>query len=147
MLYCCHDSIFFLLVFASNHRMDNSKTQRGPGQNKNFWNEDEDKFLIESLMELNNEGKFKAEGNFKPGHLQALEKKLHEKLPNCDKLAKPHIESRLRTLKTNFQTVHEMLTGLFCSGFGWNLDSKTVSAEKPVWDEYLKVIIFIFDVF
>ncbi|KAF4378004.1 hypothetical protein G4B88_004611 [Cannabis sativa] len=57
--------------------METSKG-RGPGQNKRFWSEDEDKHLIESLMELNNEGKFKAEGNFKPGHLRAIEMKLKD---------------------------------------------------------------------
>ncbi|KAF4395810.1 hypothetical protein F8388_018084 [Cannabis sativa] len=71
--------------------MESSKG-RGPGQNKRFWSEDEDKHLIESLMELNNEGKFKAEGNFKPGHLRAIEMKLKERMPGCDIQAKPHIE-------------------------------------------------------
>ncbi|KAF4359400.1 hypothetical protein F8388_005657 [Cannabis sativa] len=99
--------------------METSKG-RGPGQNKRFWSEDEDKHLIESLMELNNEGKFKAEGNFKPGHLRAIEMKLKERMPGCDIQAKPHIESRMKTLKTHFQIVHEMLTGPFCSGFGWD---------------------------
>ncbi|KAF4371797.1 hypothetical protein F8388_023110 [Cannabis sativa] len=117
--------------------METSKG-RGPGQNKRFWSEDEDKHLIESLMELNNEGKFKAEGNFKPGHLRAIEMKLKERMPGCDIQAKPHIESRMKTLKTHFQIVHEMLTGPFCSGFGWDSIRKTVTAEKPVWEAYLQ---------
>ncbi|TXG51732.1 hypothetical protein EZV62_024256 [Acer yangbiense] len=116
--------------------MDTSKT-KGPGQNKRFWTEEEDNKLIESLLELNNDGRFKAEGSFKPGHLKELEKKLHEKLSGCDLLAKPHIESRMKTLKTNFQIVHDMLTGPNCSGFGWDTERKTVTAEKPVWDAYI----------
>ncbi|XP_062099853.1 uncharacterized protein At2g29880-like [Humulus lupulus] len=114
--------------------METSKG-RGPGQNKRFWSEDEDKHLIEALMELNNEGKFKAEGNFRPGHLRALEMKLMERMPACDIQAKPHIESRM---KTHFQVVHEMLTEPFCSGFGWDNDRKTVTAEKSVWEAYLQ---------
>ncbi|XP_062097148.1 uncharacterized protein At2g29880-like [Humulus lupulus] len=117
--------------------METSKG-RGPGQNKRFWSEDEDKHLIEALMELNNEGKFKAEGNFRPGHLRALEMKLKERMPACDIQAKPHIESRMKTLKTHFQVVHEMLIGPFCSGFGWDNDRKTVTAEKSVWEAYLQ---------
>ncbi|KAF4367867.1 hypothetical protein F8388_001130 [Cannabis sativa] len=109
--------------------METSKG-RGPGQNKRFWSEDEDKHLNESLMELNNEGKFKAEGNFKPGHLRAIEVKLKERMPGCDIQAKPHIESRMKTLNTHFQIVHEMLTGPFCSVFGWDSNRKTVTAEK-----------------
>lgn len=119
--------------------METSKG-RGPGQNKRFWSEDEDKHLVEALMELNNEGKFKAEGNFRPGHLRALEMKLKERMPACDIQAKPHIESRMKTLKTHFQVVHEMLTGPFCSGFGWDNDRKTVTAEKSVWEAYLQVL-------
>ncbi|KAF4359551.1 hypothetical protein F8388_003554 [Cannabis sativa] len=118
--------------------METSKG-RGPGQNKRFWSEDEDKHLIESLMELNNEGKFKAEGNFKLGHLRAIEMKLKERMPGCDIQAKPHIESRIKTLKIHFQIVHEMLTGSFCSAFGWDSNKKTVTAEKPVWEAYLQV--------
>ena len=123
--------------------MDTSKS-RGPGQNKRFWNEDEDKYLIESLIELHNEGIYKAESNFKAGHLQAIEKKLHSRLPGCDLLARPHIESRMKTLKTHFQIVHEMLTGPNCSGFGWDPDRKTVTAEKPLWDAYLKILTIAF---
>ncbi|KAK1562788.1 hypothetical protein Q3G72_017129 [Acer saccharum] len=117
--------------------MDTSKT-KDPDQNKRFWTEEEDKKLIEPLLELNNNGRFKAEGSFKPGHLKELEKKLHEKLPRCDLLAKPHIESRMKTLKTHFHIVHDMLTGSNCSGFGWDIEKKTVTAEKPVWDAYIQ---------
>ncbi|KAK1566721.1 hypothetical protein Q3G72_003358 [Acer saccharum] len=115
--------------------MNISKT-KGPSQNKRFWTEEEDNKLIETLLELNNDGRFKAEESFKPGHLKELEKKLHEKLSGCDLLAKPHIESRMKTLKKNFQIVHDMLTGLNCSGFGWDTERKTVTVEKPVWDVY-----------
>ncbi|KAK3230195.1 hypothetical protein Dsin_002076 [Dipteronia sinensis] len=123
--------------FAGHIMMDTSKT-KGPGQNKRFWTEEEDNKLIESLMELNNNGMFKAEGSFKPGHLKELEKKLNEKLHGCDLLAKPHIESRMKTLKTHVQIVHDMLTGFNCSGFGWDTEKKTVTAEKHVWDAYIQ---------
>ncbi|TXG74232.1 hypothetical protein EZV62_002811 [Acer yangbiense] len=127
---------------AGHIKMDTSKT-KGPGQNKRFWTEEEDNKLIESLLELNNNGRFKAEGSFKPGHLKELEKKLHEKLPGCDLLAKPHIESRMKTLKTHFHIVHDMLTGPNCSGFGWDTEKKTSHKEAahfklksfPYYDE------------
>ncbi|KAF4403807.1 hypothetical protein G4B88_014263 [Cannabis sativa] len=59
-------------------------------------------------------------------------------MPGCDIQAKPHIKSRVKTLKTHFQIVHEMLTGRFCSGFRWDSNRKTVTAEKPVWKAYLQ---------
>ncbi|KAF4382875.1 hypothetical protein G4B88_021658 [Cannabis sativa] len=64
--------------------------------------------------------------------------KLKERMPGCDIQAKPYIESRMKTLKTDFQIVHEMLTGSFCSGFGWDSNRKTVTAEKSVWEAYLQ---------
>ncbi|KAL5542783.1 hypothetical protein UlMin_010493 [Ulmus minor] len=117
--------------------METSKA-RGLGQNKRFWSEEEDTKLIESLVELNNEGRFKSKGSFKPGHLRELEKKLHKKLPAYDLQARPHIESRMKTLKTNFHIVHGMLIGPNCSGFGWDSKRKTVTVAKPVWDAYLR---------
>ncbi|KAK2653535.1 hypothetical protein Ddye_013391 [Dipteronia dyeriana] len=116
---------------AGHIKMDISKT-KGPSQNKRFWIEEEDNKLIELLLELNNDGRFKAERSFKPGHLKELEKQLHAKLSGCDLLAKPHIESRmktLKTLKTHFQIVHDMLTGPNYSGFGWDIEKKTIHKE------------------
>ncbi|KAK2662443.1 hypothetical protein Ddye_001017 [Dipteronia dyeriana] len=43
----------------------------------------------------------------------------------------------MKTLKTHFQIVHDMLTGPNCSGFGWDIEKKTVTVEKPVWDAYI----------
>ncbi|KAL5570021.1 hypothetical protein UlMin_026596 [Ulmus minor] len=100
--------------------MDSSRT-RGPGQNKRFWIAEEDEKLIEALLEMHNEGRYKAEGNFKHGHLNAVEKYLEAKLP-C----------------SQFYVVHEMLTDPSCSGFGWDSDRKMVTAEKPIWDAYLQ---------
>ncbi|PON83585.1 Myb/SANT-like domain containing protein [Trema orientale] len=118
--------------------MESSKG-KGPGQNKRFWTTDEDNKLIKALLEIHNEGKFKAEGNFKAGHLIAIERYLEVQLPGCGLKAKPHIESRMKTLKAQFYIVHEMLTGPNCSGFGWDADRKLVYAEKPVWEAYLQV--------
>lgn len=115
----------------------------GPGQNKRFWTEDEDTKLIEILLEMYHEGKYYADGNFKNGYLRYIEKSMAEKLPGCDIKAKPHVESRIKTLKTHFQTVHEMLTGPNCNGFGWDVQRKMVTAKKPVWDAYLLVRYFI----
>ncbi|KAF4390930.1 hypothetical protein G4B88_030608 [Cannabis sativa] len=122
---------------TSVYQLDTSKV-KGPGQNKRFWTEEEDTKLIESLLEMHNEGTFKAEGNFKPGYLKAFERALATKIPGCDLQARPHIDSRMKTLKTHFQIVHEMLTGPNCSGFGWDPEKQMVTAEKPVWEAYYR---------
>ncbi|PON98322.1 Myb/SANT-like domain containing protein [Trema orientale] len=116
--------------------MESSKV-KGPRQNKRFWTTDEDNKLIEALLEIHNEGKFKAEGNFKASHLTAIERYLEVHLPGCGLKAKPRIESRMKTLKAQFYIVYEILTGPNCSGFGCDADRKLVYAEKPVWDAYL----------
>ncbi|GAY33387.1 hypothetical protein CUMW_284120 [Citrus unshiu] len=36
-----------------------------------------------------------------------------------------------------FRTIHEMLTGPNCSGFGWDPEKKIVTTEKTVWDAYV----------
>ena len=55
--------------------------------------------------------KFYSDNNFRSGYLEVLETALDTKLPGCGIKAKPHIESWIKTLKMQFQTVHEMLTG------------------------------------
>ena len=45
--------------------------------------------------------------------------------------------SRLRTLKREFQVIHEMLTRPNTSGFGWDTMRKCVTAENDVWDAYV----------
>ena len=76
---------------------------------------------------------------FKPGYLKILEGKISTKLPNAGLRAKPHIELRLRTLKREFQVIHEMLTGPNTSGFGWDTMRKCVTIENDVWDTYVQV--------
>ena len=76
---------------------------------------------------------------FIPGYLKILEGKISTKLPNAGLRAKPHIESRLRTLKREFQVIHEMLTGPNTSGFGWDTMRKCVTVENDVWEAYVQV--------
>ena len=58
--------------------MDTTKF-RGPRLNKRFWTDEDDIELIESLLEIHNEEKFKAFGNFKAGYLKAIETLLARK--------------------------------------------------------------------
>lgn len=126
--------------------MDNQDT-RGPGRNKRKWNHDEDVKLIQTLLDMVNLGAFKAENGFKPGYLTYLEDKLNVILPNSELKAKPHIESRIKVLKRDFNIVYDMLNGPNTSGFGMDPIKKCVTAEKPVWDAYLKVCIKCFLIF
>ncbi|XP_031387218.1 uncharacterized protein LOC116200511 [Punica granatum] len=72
---------------------------------------------------------------FKFGYLSELEKMLLEKLPNCCMKARPHIESRLKTLKTEWAIMYDMM--LNTSGFGWDSTRKMVTTEDDVWEAYV----------
>lgn len=68
-----------------------------------------------------------------------FERKLLAKLPNVGLKAKPHIESRLKTLKNDFDIVHDMLTGSNTIGFGWDNARKFVILEDPIREAFLQV--------
>ena len=81
------------------------------------------------------------DSHFKPGHLQAIEGMMVERLPGCGLKANPHIQSRIKTMKNTWAVVHDMVLGANTSGFGWDNEKKCVTADKEVWDEYVKVTI------
>lgn len=97
---------------------------------------------MQSLLDLYHDGRFYSDNNFRSGYLKILQTALDKKLPGCGIKAKPHIESRIKTLKMKFQTIQEILTRPNCSGFGWDLDKKIVTAKKAVWDAYIQVFYF-----
>ena len=101
------------------------------------WTPIKDIKLVEALVEYHHEKEDNPENKFKPRYLKISEGKIFPKLPNAGLRAKPHIESRLRTLKREFQVIHEMLTGPNTSGFGWDTVRKCVTAENDVWDAYV----------
>jgi hypothetical protein len=103
------------------------------------WTPEEDIKLVQALLEHYNEGNDKQETRLQPGYLKILEVKLSKTLPNAGIKAKPHIESRLKTLKKDFQVIHAMLCGPNASGFGWDNVRKCVVAEDAVWQAYVQV--------
>jgi len=121
--------------------MAESSVPKGPGKNKRGWTSNEDEKLIDALMELHVSGKYSgADNGFKPGYFKAVQQLLDVSLPNSGLKAEPHIKSRLKTLKSNFSVVHDMLLGTDTSGFSFKWDSETccVDAEDKVWTEYCK---------
>ncbi|KAK4558151.1 hypothetical protein RGQ29_007779 [Quercus rubra] len=105
---------------------------------KQKWTPTEDIKLVEALVEYHHEKEGNPKNKFKPKYLKILEGKISTKLPNAGLRAKLHIESRLRTLKREFQVIHEMLTGPNTSGFGWDIMRKCVTVENDEWDAYVQ---------
>ncbi|KAI9075830.1 hypothetical protein K1719_042197 [Acacia pycnantha] len=67
-----------------------------------------------------------------------LQTMMEAKLPGCGIKATPHITSRLKTLKRLWQTTYDIIYGPNTSGFGWDPETKLVTADDDVWEEYLK---------
>ncbi|KAI8567434.1 hypothetical protein RHMOL_Rhmol02G0122000 [Rhododendron molle] len=101
------------------------------------WNDEEDRELIYALHDLVNKGD-KRDNGFKASSLTVIEGVLHEKLPGHGIKAKPHIESRIKTLKKDVCIVYDMIYGGSTSGFGWDPNTNMVVAEKHIWDDYVK---------
>uniref|UniRef100_A0A803NQW5 Myb/SANT-like domain-containing protein n=1 Tax=Cannabis sativa TaxID=3483 RepID=A0A803NQW5_CANSA len=105
----------------------------------------EDSKLVECLLELVNSGRWKADnGTFKPGYLQQLERWMNEKVPHCRLKGQPHIESRIKILKKQFNAISDMLKQ--ASGFGWNEDLKVIQNARglrsktfPHYDDFVAI--------
>ncbi|PIN22938.1 hypothetical protein CDL12_04347 [Handroanthus impetiginosus] len=73
---------------------------------KKKWTQKEDVVLIAALSEMCNAGWKRENGIFKNGYTTALERKLKAKLPGCNIKASPHIESRLKLLKRQYDAIY-----------------------------------------
>ncbi|KAI9111764.1 hypothetical protein K1719_017454 [Acacia pycnantha] len=108
-------------------------------QKFHMWTADEDKLLVECLMQLRIEQRFMADNGFKSGYANRLEAMMLEREPGSEIKGNPHILSRIKTMKVAWQAVYDMVYGANTSGFGWDADRQCVVADKEVWDEYIKV--------
>ncbi|KAD6119782.1 hypothetical protein E3N88_11053 [Mikania micrantha] len=114
--------------------------ERGPGKNKKKWNEKEDEKLVAAMLDVLNSGSnYKSDNGFKPGFFNAVEQQLAISLPNAGIKAKPHIESRIKTMKSDWSAVHDMLSWNNTSGFGWDYNNDMLDAPQPVWQAYIQV--------
>lgn len=60
-------------------------------------------------------------------------------------MGKPHIESRIRTMKKDWQAVYDMLHS---SGFGCDEENNCATTDAPgVWDSYILVSFYVIIVF
>nr|KAJ0193002.1 hypothetical protein LSAT_V11C800402680 [Lactuca sativa] len=96
--------------------------------------------LVEAMVDILNSGShFKSDNGFKHGFFGAVETRLAVSLPNSRIKAKPHIESRIKTLKSDWFVVHDMMSWNNTSGFGWDYENKMLEAPQSVWKAYAQV--------
>lgn len=62
--------------------MEKSIKKSGPSADKRFWSKEEDRKLIDAILELANTRKYNADNGFKPCHYTAIENKLSISLAN-----------------------------------------------------------------
>ena len=80
--------------------MDNGTPISQNNNSKHKWDQQEDVKLVECLLQLVESGHWRADnGTFRNGFLQQLERWMHEKVPNCQVRAVPHISSRVKLWK------------------------------------------------
>ncbi|XP_028764678.1 uncharacterized protein At2g29880-like [Neltuma alba] len=103
---------------------------------KHVWTPEEDELLIQCMMILHDKGELVSENGLRPRVLNQLQDMLHGLIPGCSLKAHPHIQSRIKKLKTNYGVISDLLK---LSGFGWDSEKKCVTAPKAVWDELIKV--------
>ncbi|XVF72578.1 hypothetical protein PTKIN_Ptkin12aG0132200 [Pterospermum kingtungense] len=116
----------------TNHQKKRRQpAKKGVGRSGGYhqWSKDEDAILVQCLHVLAEDPRWKGDnGTFKVGYLAQLEKMIETKLPEAQLKANPHIESRVKTLKKQYNAIFEMLT--IGSGFGWNDVDKCLTASK-----------------
>ncbi|XP_031116484.1 uncharacterized protein At2g29880-like [Ipomoea triloba] len=126
-----------LLKMSSDPTSATIGSQSATKQTKRKWTPEEDIILVSCLTEMHNVGKYNSDTGFKTGYLIELERMILEKIPNTTIKAKPHIESRIKTLKKEWGIIHDMVQGKDTSEFGWNEHMHMVYAEDAIWDSYL----------
>ena len=111
---------------------------RGRGKNKCFWTPEEVKALVEALKELSYDPLWKNDGGFKQNYMFEVHNIISSKIPNFTKKVDPHVESKVKWLKSKFYAISKMLRQ---SGCKWNAAEKMISCERQWYDNWVKVII------
>ncbi|KAL6348929.1 hypothetical protein AAG906_033585 [Vitis piasezkii] len=122
MLFILGENYLYNLIFLK-HRMDSTSSGqiRGRGRNKRVWTLVRMKNWLSVLLSC---------------VILQVEKMLEEKLPNSGLKASPHIESRVKTLKKQFNAIMDMLT--HGSGFSWDNEKKMVLCDQDVFEGWVK---------
>ena len=108
-----------------------------PRNAKVLWTREMEKKLLDLLLEKIQLGR-KGDGGFRKEAWNAIAKKFNEDM-NMN-LGKDNFKNKLKTWKKGFRIMKELRN---MSGFAWNETTQCVDAEDSVWDELLKVMLFI----
>ncbi|GKB94994.1 kinase-like domain, phloem protein 2-like protein [Tanacetum coccineum] len=105
---------------------------------KEPWTEEEDKMLVDALLELHLSGKY-VYAPFGAGYAAAVKRLMDKDRRHHENFySLTSIKFRMHNIKNEFCLVHEMVTGLHRSGFSWDSETLCVIAGDQIWGEYIK---------
>ncbi|XP_077240160.1 uncharacterized protein LOC143881059 [Tasmannia lanceolata] len=99
------------------------------------WSPDMDHYLCEALVRQVQLGKKGDNGTFRPEVWNSVVQELNNSCERND-IKVDHCKNRLKTLRKHYVVAKDMLR---LSGFSWDSVRKMLTADRHVWDEYLKV--------
>ncbi|KAG6514912.1 hypothetical protein ZIOFF_025287 [Zingiber officinale] len=126
--FTCKFGITLLYV-----RMEQDQIVQGRGRNKCFWTENEVQVLIATLQYMACDPSWKTDGGFKSNYMTEVHKRMLSKIPTFTKQVTPHLESKIKWLKTRFHIINDMCRQ---SGCQWNDAEKKIACEKQWFDSY-----------
>ncbi|KAK9116238.1 hypothetical protein Sjap_015185 [Stephania japonica] len=99
--------------------------------------------LLNAMVEMVHTRVYRGDNRFKPGYLTLLKEALKTSCLALKIKARPHIESRIKTLKRYWFIVNDMIHGVnrSSSGFCFNSTSNMVVAEDDSFIHYEKCCI------
>ncbi|XP_061345730.1 uncharacterized protein LOC133291479 [Gastrolobium bilobum] len=110
--------------------------QHSTKRSNHTWTAEEDKVLVECLIDIGSI--WKGENGFKSGFSGAIEKLMHQRIPFCTLRGIPHITSRVKLLKKQYNALAEMIGPNGGSGFGWSDTKKMIEVEREIFDDWVK---------
>ena len=118
--------MFLTLLYVNMDRV------RGRSRQKCYWEESETQLLIEVLQEMACDPSWKTDNGFRSNYMVEVQRRILVKRPTFLKKVSPHIESKVKWLKTKFHVINDMLK---YSGCQWNDIDKKIACER---DWYVK---------
>ncbi|GJU74823.1 Myb/SANT-like domain-containing protein [Tanacetum coccineum] len=106
---------------------------RGRGRQKCYWEESETQLLIEVLQEMACDPSWKTDNGFRSNYMSEVHRRILVKRPTFSKKVSPHIESKVKWLKTKFHVINDMLK---YSGCQWNDVDNKIACERDWYVNY-----------
>ncbi|XP_071736461.1 uncharacterized protein [Rutidosis leptorrhynchoides] len=109
---------------------------RGRGKNKCYWKEEETELLIEVLQEMAADPSWKTITGFKSNYMFELHRRIVSRMPTFSKKVTPHIESKVKWLKTKFHIINYMVKQ---NGCRWNNAEDKIKCDRKWYKSYCLV--------